>query len=94
MILPGGSLTAYAGGKISISGGGIVNQTLDPHSLTIYGTSTCTSASYSGSSSFYGSIYVPNGRVAISGKSSLYGIIIGDSVKISGGAAVHCDESL
>jgi hypothetical protein len=94
VILPGGSLTVYVSGSINISGGGIVNQTLNPHTLIIYGTSTCTSANYSGGCALYGSIYAPRANTAISGGSSIYGSVVGGSVTISGGATVHYDESL
>jgi hypothetical protein len=94
VILPGGSLTIYLKGSLSASGGSIVNQTLNPHNLTIYGTSTCTSASYSGSSALYGVIYTPAASTAISGGVNVYGSVIGGSVAISGGAAVHYDASL
>jgi hypothetical protein len=92
-ILPGGSLIVYLDGNLHVSGGGIVNQTLDTHRLTIYGTPTCTTASYSGSSAFYGVMYAPAASTTISG-ASIYGSVIGRSVNISGGAAIHYDESL
>ena len=95
IVIPqGSSLTLYVSGSISVSGGGIVNKNLNPHTLTIYGTSTCTSASYSGGSAFYGVIYTPKANTSISGGSSIYGSIIGGSITISGGSAVHYDESL
>jgi hypothetical protein len=94
VILPGGSLTIYLNGSLNVSGGSIVNQTLNPHNLTIYGTSTCTSASYSGSSALYGIIYTPAASTSISGGVNLYGSVIGRSVTISGGSAVHYDASL
>lgn len=94
IILPGGSLTIYVDGGMSVSGGGIVNQTLNPHNLKIYGTSTCLTASYSGSSVLYGSIYAPRALTTISGTTSIYGSVVGSYVNISGGSTVHCDESL
>lgn len=94
VILPGGSLTIYLNGSFNVSGGSIVNQTLDPHKLMIYGTSTCTTASYSGSSALYGAIYAPAARTTISGGSNVYGAVIGNSITLSGGSSVHYDESL
>ncbi len=94
VILPGGSLTVYINGSLNVSGGSMVNQTLNPHNLTIYGTSTCTNVSYSGSSALYGVIYAPAARTALSGGVSVYGSVIGGSVAISGGAAVHYDANL
>jgi hypothetical protein len=94
VILPGGSLTIYLRGSLNVSGGSIVNQTLNPHNLTIYGTSTCASASYSGISTLYGVIYTPAARTSISGGVNVYGSVIGRSVTMSGGTAVHYDESL
>jgi flagellar hook assembly protein FlgD len=94
LILPGSSLTIHINGNMNISGGGIVNQNLDPHTLKIYGTLTCSGAKYSGNSAFYGSIHAPQASINISGGSDIYGSIVGKSVTISGNAAVHCDESL
>jgi hypothetical protein len=94
VVSQGSSLTVYVSGSISVSGGGIVNKNLNAHNLTIYGTSTCTTASYSGSSAFYGVIYTPKASTSISGGGGIYGSIIGGSITISGGAAVHYDESL
>ena len=94
VILPGGSLTVYLDDKLNVSGGSIVNETLDPHNLTIYGTSTCTSINYSGNSAFYGVMYAPAAKMTISGGNDSYGSLIANSVNISGGAAVHYDESL
>jgi hypothetical protein len=94
VILPGSSLTMYIKGSLNVSGGSIANQTLNPHKLTIYGMSTCTSANYSGSSALYGVIYTPAASTAISGGVNVYGSIIGKSLAISGGSAVHYDVSL
>lgn len=94
VILQGSSLTVYVNGSINISGGGMVNQTLNPHYLSVYGTSSCTTASFSGGSALYGAIYTPKASVSISGGSGLYGSVIGGSLTISGGTDVHYDESL
>jgi hypothetical protein len=94
VILPGGSLTIYLKGSMNVSGGSIVNQTLDPHKLTIYGTSTCTSVNYSGSSALYGVVYAPVATTSLSGGVNLYGSVVVKSVNISGGSAVHYDVSL
>ncbi len=93
-ILPGSSLTIYINGSLNVSGGSIVNQTLNTRKLTIYGTSTCTSANYSGSGALYGVIYTPAASTSISGLVNVYGSVNGGSIAISGGAAVHYDASL
>lgn len=93
-IAPAASLTLYVSGNISISGRGIVNKSFNPHALKIYGTSICTSASYSGNGNLYGIMYAPNANIIISGNSSIYGSVIGKSVMMSGNATVHYDESL
>jgi hypothetical protein len=94
VISPGSSLTIYVCGNMNLSGGGIVNQTLDPHALRIYGTLTCNSVNYSGSSALYGTIHAPKASISLSGSSSIYGSVVGKSVTLSGRANVHCDESL
>ncbi|HTG01806.1 MAG TPA: chitobiase/beta-hexosaminidase C-terminal domain-containing protein, partial [Nitrospirota bacterium] len=94
VILPGSSLTIYISGSLNVSGGSIVNQTVNPHNLTISGTSTCTGVNFSGSAALYGSIYTPTANAALSGTMNIYGALIGKSIAISGGAAVHYDSSL
>ena len=94
VIQPGGSLILYAGGSLNMSGYGIVNKGGIPRNLVIYGTSTCTSINYSGSSALYGAIYAPKASMALSGTSGIFGSLIGNTIAISGSTAIHYDENL
>jgi Flp pilus assembly protein TadG len=48
----------------------------------------------SGSSALYADIYAPQSKVNISGSGDLYGRVVGQSVDMSGTAAIHYDISL
>lgn len=93
-ILPGASLKIYVGGKFTVSGGGIVNGTSVAADLTVLGLNSCTSCTYSGDSSFIGTINTPNAVVTVSGGSDFYGAMLGKTVTVSGGGGVHYDEAL
>jgi len=99
VINSGSSLTVYANDNITISGGGIVNTGKDPNDLIMYVTCPtrhCADVDYSGGSDLYGALYAPQAKnVSISGGSDVYGSVIGGTdISISGGSAVHYDESL
>jgi hypothetical protein len=98
-IAPNASLTLYIGGKGSISGGGVVNDSQGngagkPGSFSYYGLPTSTSLIYSGQADFVGTIYAPQAAVNITGGSSVFGAIICDSFTCSGGSGVHYDQGL
>ena len=97
IILPGSSLTLYAGGTVDLSGGGVLNGTGYATNLTVNGLTTCTSIKYTGGSDFIGTIYAPYASFDAGGGSgdfSLVGSVVAGSIKIDGNYEVHYDESL
>ena len=84
---PGASLTLICGGTVTISGGGAVNATGSPSNLSLIGTSSCTSITYSGSSSFIGTVNAPQAAFKFSGSSDAYGAVIAYSADVSSGTA-------
>jgi hypothetical protein len=98
-IAPGASLKLYVGGKGSISGGGVVNDSTGggaglPGNFSYYGLPTSKSLVYSGQADFVGTINAPQAAVNVSGGSSVFGAIICDTFTSSGGSGVHYDEGL
>jgi Tfp pilus assembly protein PilX len=84
---PGASLTLYTKGSVTISGGGAVNLTGVPSAMTIIGTSTCTSITYSGSAGFIGLVNAPQAAFTLSGSANAIGSIVAYSANGSGGAS-------
>jgi hypothetical protein len=97
-LTPGSSLTIFSGGPVDMAGQGVMNGTGYATNLTLIGTPSCTSISYSGGSHFIGTIYAPDAEFSMTGGGSstynLIGSVVAGSVKINGNYQVHYDESL
>jgi hypothetical protein len=103
--LSGGStLTLSAGAQhvdffidktLTVSGGGLVNTSALPTTMTIWGCGADTTAwAISGGSGAYFALYAPNHKVTISGAGDVYGAIVADMDVESGGSHVHYDAAL
>ncbi len=103
--LSGGSTLTMGGGgqhidiyvdqTLSVSGGGIVNPTALPTTLTILACGANTNAwTVSGGSGAYFALYAPNHQVTVSGAGDIYGAIVADVDVESGGSHVHYDQAL
>lgn len=88
-----GPVNFYVDGSVSVTGQGIDNATYNPADLFLFGTSS-GNISLSGQAGFYGGVYAPNAKLSISGQAQLYGSFIGDTISMSGQAAMHYDEAL
>lgn len=93
-LAPGASLRLYVGGKFVVSGDGIVNGTGLAKNLSVYGLNSCTTATYSGSAAFIGTVYAPYASFTFSGGAGAYGAFTANMITISGSGGVHYDESL
>jgi hypothetical protein len=94
-IANGASLTAYFTGKTTLSGGGVINGTGYATNCTFYGSPTCTSITYSGSSGFIGTVNAPEAAYTQSGGSGVIGALIVYSFTQSGGKSLmRYDEAL
>jgi hypothetical protein len=94
-VAPGASLKLYIAGTLTVSGTGVMNGSGYAHDLSIYGLGTAKSNwAYSGSSAFIGTVYSPYDQFTFSGSAGASGSFTANNVVISGGAAVHYDESL
>ncbi len=90
----GPNVKLYIKGDANLGGQGIVNSSGIPSNLQIYGLGSGTTIKYAGGSDFYGTIYAPESDVSTSGNSSIFGAIVGNTVKLSGTGELHYDESL
>ena len=94
-IRPGASLKLYVGGtNPTISGGGVINQTLQPANFSYFGMNTSTKLTVSGGGQFIGTINAPQAALTISGSGDIFGAAIVNSYVNSGGANFHYDECL
>jgi len=94
-IAKGSSLTAYFNGKTTLSGGGVINGTGYSTNCTFYGSPTCTTFSYSGSSGFIGTVNAPEAAYTQSGGAGFIGALIVYSFTQSGGKSLmRYDEAL
>lgn len=94
-LYPGSSLKLYVNGALSIGGGGIVNGTGKASNLSVYGLNTTAQTwSYTGTSTFIGTVYAPNSDFKFSGISGASGSFTANTVTVTGTAGVHYDESL
>jgi hypothetical protein len=93
-ITPGASLKLYVAGKFTVSGTGIANGTQNASKFSVYGLNSSTVATYSGSSMFIGTVYMPYADFTFSGSAGASGSFTAAGVTISGGAGVHYDEQL
>lgn len=92
------SFNVYAPGTINIGGSGLVNGTVLPKNITIWGTKpaggTKQSITIGGSGSYQGTVYAPNGNITVNGSGGVYGALIGNAVTISGSGEMHYDLQL
>jgi hypothetical protein len=93
-IAPGASLTLYAGGKATISGGGIANGTGYAANLSIKGLPACTSVVISGNGDYVGTFNCPQAAMTISGNGIMFGAVIAKTFTLTGDGSVHYDEDL
>ena len=93
VVAPGASVTIYhQGDSISLTGGGVVNESQLPANFKVF--STGTQVSFGGGSSFHGAIYAPNGTIDPGGTTSIHGSFVAREIMINGTADFHYDESL
>jgi type II secretory pathway pseudopilin PulG len=89
------SLKLYMGGDfIAGNSGEVINDTLDPTKLTIYGLPTCTKIILKNGSDFYGAIYAPNTLLDIRNKGDIHGSFVGDKMTLHNRANFYYDYAL
>jgi hypothetical protein len=89
------SLEMFIGGDIAIYKNGIVNQTLLPERVAIYGTTTATAPDISTGNAFHGVLYLPNGRFNVLGANRyIYGALSARNLVAGGATYLYYDTSL
>jgi Tfp pilus assembly protein PilX len=95
---PGVHVKIYSEDEITVSGGGIMNQTNVAANLEILGVDPASGgtnkATVSGSANFIGVLNAPQFAITISGTGSYSGAAIGLNATISGSGGFHYDEAL
>ncbi len=87
-----GPTRIFVSGSASFAGNGFINQSQDPHDLTIY--SSGLTLTVTGTSGFAGSIIAPQTDLILPGTSEYYGAIIARTVDLGGTVDIHVDESV
>ena len=91
----GGPVVVVVNGVLNASGGALVNATHIPANLQISSSyAGANGVELSGGSGAYMSVYAPQTGVVFSGKSPLYGAVLGKTLAASGGASIHYDTQL
>jgi hypothetical protein len=98
IILPGASLTIYAGGDMNLAGQGIINYNNNALDLTIFGLDGCTDISFGGNASFTGTVYAPNADFSAGGGGNdnfdVVGAITAKTIEMNGNFNFHYDSNL
>ncbi len=98
IIIPAGSrLTLYAQGGVKIAGNGLANANVQPITCQLMGTNDTTAGQtihVAGNGALRCVIYAPNGDVTINGNGDVMGSIVARSIRLTGNAAFHYDETL
>ncbi|MCB1105334.1 MAG: hypothetical protein H7A44_04435 [Opitutaceae bacterium] len=93
----GASLTIYTEADVSIAGNGLLNPNARPQTFQLWGTSTSGIAQdikIAGNGTLSGLCYAPNADLTINGNGDVCGSFVADTIKVTGNAAFHYDESL
>jgi len=84
------SVQLYCGGSFKFKD--TDNQTQRAVNFEILGLPTCKT--FSLDNEFMGAVYAPEASVIINGSKQIYGSVVADSVRLTGGADLHFDEAL
>jgi Putative Ice-binding-like adhesive domain len=93
-IIPGASLILYVGGRATVAGGGIFNETGLASNFSYFGLPTNTQFDYSGSAPLIGTVNAPQASLTVSGGVNATGACIANSITMTGGSGLHYDENL
>lgn len=89
--------TVYAEGGIKVAGNGLLNNNIQPSTCQFWGTSTSPAGQaimIAGNGALRCVVYAPYGDVTVNGNGDVMGSIVSQSIRFTGNAAFHYDESL
>lgn len=87
-----GPTVIYVTGDIALSGATLSNDSKIPSNLQLFPMGN--KCDVSGSSELYAVIYGPTTQVIRSGGADYYGLIVGETLVLSGEGGIHADESI
>ena len=88
-----GDVTIYVTRDLTFNGGSfVITDASKAENLTINMTGGVANITFG--SPFFGVLYAPNTDVTISGDADVYGAVVGKTLKVTGNALGHYDESL
>ena len=87
-----GPTTLYIDGNATLTGGGVINLTEDPHDLIIYARGP--TVRMSGGATFYGALIAPTATIRIEGTFDAYGTVLAQFLDLDGNTNFHVDEGL
>jgi hypothetical protein len=93
-IQAGGSLTIYAARDMIVQTSARVNETQNPGSLVIFGTSTFNSLTVRDNAVMHAAIYAPAATARLEDFVIFYGSVMANTINIINSAALHYDEAL
>gem|GEM_PF-1850738 len=93
-IQAGGSLNIYAARDMIVELYAKVNETQNPGSLVIFGTSAFNSLTVRDNAVMHAAIYAPDATATIEDFVAFYGSVMADQINIINNAALHYDEAL
>jgi hypothetical protein len=79
---------------LDLGGGNVSNSTQKSTNLVFMLSSNCTSAKITGGTSASYAVYAPGTDITISGGGTIYGAVVGATVKDTGGSAIYYDKAL
>ncbi|HVT71832.1 MAG TPA: hypothetical protein VHD61_01740 [Lacunisphaera sp.] len=97
VITANSSLVVYAEGDILIGGKGLANNNVRPGTVAFYGTNTSDAGQavhIAGKGALRAVAYAPNAELQINGNGDVMGAFVARTIKVTGNAAFHYDESL
>ena len=94
-LIVNGAVKINVTGTVDASGGSLVNTTLRPANLQVASSySGKDGVKVSGHSSAYLTVYAPGTDVTFSGGSPFFGALVGKTLTVSGGSALHYDVAV
>jgi Flp pilus assembly protein TadG len=88
-----GPVTIYVTGDFKLSGNSSAYAN-KPENLKVIALGSGTRVDLAGTTAIYVSLYAPQSIVNISGNGGLYGQVVGEDIRMAGGATIHYDEAM
>src|SRR5438270_1690662 len=91
-VILSGKTVIYCVGDCDAAGGSFTNTTQVPSNLQLYVTGA--KCDVAGNSAFYAAVYAPGADVKYSGSADFFGMLVGESITVTGSSGLHYDQAL